>query len=483
MSDDPPNTLSVPYREQGFLLIADMESSTMSKFVLDELDAFNALKTHNQLVMQLCGESPPGRGVILNSLGDSVVAKFPSNNDPEDALRSCLHTANAIISTFENLSPLPTKGGREFRLRTKILLQHYDAYTYGRDIDNPTLREELVGPDIDLAFRLEAVAWRLQILVTAKFLGVLLSYSQALGGADSDADSIMDRAHIARHRGAAEVETQPGLSEHFKFAEREYWITDAREIPRLKGIAHSPQVFALAFESRESLLSRGEQQRPTIKVRQNHHALIMVDIALEQDRNDDYIDHVLGKLVNAENGNRLDSEITVFAAAKIYGEFDFFFRVSCIDDDSLRRFLHAIHADSFGLRHIDVRSTVANRCLFTRNYKRIHQHLTTQSYELILTWFERIPGRDLFSELSELLRASDAEHGPVAVLEIGEVIHHTPVYAIFVCRSISDYSTFLAEHGFRATACRSHVGHVGDASDAQLRYGLMGGVFLPRQLS
>jgi hypothetical protein len=153
---------SPPEREQGFLLIADMESSTASKFMLGEAQAFAALREHNQLVMDRCRKAAPVEGLILNSLGDAVVAKFPSAGDPSAALASCLRVTREIVHAFEQLGPIRSSSGRPFRLRTKLLLQEYDASRYGRRDGGGVLAEELVGPDIDLAFRLAPVSWRLQ---------------------------------------------------------------------------------------------------------------------------------------------------------------------------------------------------------------------------------------------------------------------------------------------------------------------------------
>ena len=103
-------------------------------------------------------------------------------------------------------------------------------------------------------------------------------------------------------------------------------------------------------------------------------------------------------------------------------------------------------------------------------------------YEIVLTWFERDHSRDLFADLRHIMERDDAGRRPVDILEVGEVIHHTPVYAIFICESLRDYAAFFAEHGLRPTACRSHVGHIDQPADAQLRYSLMSGVYLPRRL-
>ena len=56
---------ATPEREQGFLLIADMESSTGSKLALGEDGAFGALRQHNQLVMETCRKAAPVEGCIL----------------------------------------------------------------------------------------------------------------------------------------------------------------------------------------------------------------------------------------------------------------------------------------------------------------------------------------------------------------------------------------------------------------------------------
>jgi class 3 adenylate cyclase len=475
---------STPERERGFLMIADMESSTLSKFVLREQDAFNVLREHNRIVMAHCRSASPVGGLVLNSLGDAVVAKFPTlSADPSEALRSCMSAAAAIINAFERLPSIPTTTGGEFRLRTKLLLQSYDAYRYGRRGEDSELAEELVGVDIDLAFRLAPVSWRLQVLVTDAFMTELLTRSTSATYLSHDTQALLDEAHQARHSEALTVEPLRGIAHAFQIGTRSYWVTDAREIARLKGIKGAGRVFALAFESPNSLIARDERQRLTIKVRQNRHAVILASISLAQSVNENYIGHVIEKLRDGTDGNRLDSELTLFAAAKIYGEYDYFFRVSCIDDESLRRSFDAIDADSIGVSHIEVRSIVANRLVITRQYERIFARFHGRSHVIVLTWFERVRGRDLFAELESVLERNDEAAHTVELLEVGEVIHHTPVYAIFLCDSLADYAAFFSDHGFSPTACHSHIGHVERPADAQLRYRLMDGIYMSRSMS
>ncbi len=477
-------TPGTPERERGFLLIADMESSTASKFVLGEADAFAALREHNRLVMDHCRKASPVEGIILNSLGDAVVAKFPESGDSREALESCLRAARSIVHAFEQLEPIRSPSGAEFRLRTKLTLQKFDAYRYGRRDESGVLAEELVGADIDLAFRLSAVAWRLQILATRAFVDEMLACSTAPEHAPEnvagDTQTLLDRAHLARHFGALSSGPLQGISESYRVGDLDFWLTDAREIARLKGISDVQSAFLLSFESPASLIARDEPQRLTIKVRQDHHAVILASIDLGRHFNDNYIEHVVNKLRDSGDGNRLDSELTLCVAAKIYGEFDFFFRVSCIDDESLRRFFHAIHDDSFGVSHVEVRSALRDRFAVTHRYDEVFDRFDGRPYEIVLTWFEREPTRDLFEELVSIM---DGEPGPqpVEILEVGEVIHHTPVYAIFVCESLKDYAAFFSRNSLRPTACRSHVGHIDQRSDAQLRYSLMSGVYVPRR--
>lgn len=469
-------------RERGFLLIADMESSTVSKFLLKEADAFHTLREHNHLIIEHCLKAVPVAGLVLNSLGDAVVAKFPIGEDTLSALASCLDAARRIIDAFEQLPPIRTASGRDFHLRTKILLQSYDAFSYGRREDGAWLAEELVGPDIDLAFRLAPVAWRLQVLVTETFMHELLVRADPGAAPQWTPQALLDRAHIARHSGALTAGPLQGIAAAFRLGTLDYWISDAREIARLKGFTNTRRVFALAFESPGRLVQRGALQRLTIKVRQHHHAIILASVAAGPQENDDYIEHIVEKLRDATDGNRLDSELTLFAAAKIYGEFDFFFRVSCIDDESLRRFFHAISADSFGVSQVEVRSVVTDRFAITRCYDAIFRRLEGRPYEIVLTWFERLPNRDIFGDLRRIMESPQAGSQAVEILEVGEVIHHTPVYAIFVCERLRDYAAFFKLHGLRPTACRSHVGHIDRGADAQLRYSLMNGVYLPRRI-
>ena len=106
---------ATPERERGFLLIADMESSTASKFVLGDANAFAALREHNRLVMDHCRKATPVEGVILNSLGDAVVAKFPAAEGSREALSSCLRAARQIVWAFEQLDPIRSASGHSVR--------------------------------------------------------------------------------------------------------------------------------------------------------------------------------------------------------------------------------------------------------------------------------------------------------------------------------------------------------------------------------
>ena len=60
-------------KESGFLLIADMENSTGSKFMLGEERAYGALVEHNRIVIDACVRNGNAAGIVLNSLGDAVV--------------------------------------------------------------------------------------------------------------------------------------------------------------------------------------------------------------------------------------------------------------------------------------------------------------------------------------------------------------------------------------------------------------------------
>jgi class 3 adenylate cyclase len=493
---DAPDDGAAPERERGFLLIADMESSTASKFVLGEAGAFSALREHNRLIMERCRKTEPVHGIVLNSLGDAVVAKFPITNGAEEgeALAACLRAARDIVRGFEALDPIEGANGRQFYLRTKLTLQLYDAYRYGRREGVGVLAEELVGPDIDLAFRLSAVSWRLQVLATERFMNALLERSVRAASAEDgeaatehglDCPSLLERAHLARHVGALGKGPLEGISEALTLNSSgeplDYWLTDAREIGVLKGIPEGRSAYLMSFESPTRLIERGLPQRLTIKVRQDHHAVILASVEVGGHANDNYIEHVVQMLRDSNEGSRLDSELTLCAAAKIYGEFDFFFRVSCIDDTSLRRFFDAIHDDAFGVSHVEVHSTLTGRFAVTPHYDRIFDHYRDRPYELVLAWFERSARDDLFARSRSHMERGSGELRPVEILETGEVIHRRPVYAILICESLRDYAAFFTESGLRPTSCRSHIGHIDRPADAQLRYSLMSSVYVPRR--
>lgn len=480
-------------RERGFLLIADMEGSTASKFRLGEAGAFAALREHNRRVIEHCRKASPVPGVILNSLGDAVVAKFPGGSDERSmrgALASCLEAARSIVLAFEALPPLQSERGEAFPLRTKLTLQCYDAFLYGRREELAGLAEELVGADIDVAFRVQPIAWRLQVVAAERFVAELLRHCAPPAGAASaprpDTGELVRTAHAARE--AAAEQPRPGAALSLPLAlldsagRIDCWITDAREITRLKGLPESQRLFLLSFEAPDALEARGQGARLHLKLRQDHHAIVLARVSLEPGRNDDYIDSVLETFGDAGRGTRLGSELTLYAAAKIYGEFDFFFRVSCIDDESLRRFFETIHDSRFGVDGVEVRSTIADRFHLTPRYERILEHFRQRPHELVLTWFAREPGSDLFLRFVEGMEGAPGDRvQPVEILETGEVIHHRPVYAIFLCENLAAYAEFFREHGLRATACRSHVGQISRPGDVRLRYGLMGGVWVSRK--
>jgi class 3 adenylate cyclase len=474
-----------PEREQGFLLIADMEASTESKYRLGEARAFEALREHNRLVIERCRKAEPVPGAILSSLGDSVVAKFPAGRDDASrrrALASCLAAARSIVAAFEALTPLRADDGAEFPLRTKLALQFYDAYLYGRREELAGLAEELVGPDIDVAFRVAPLAWRLQVVATERFASELLRQSEPAASVP-DVPELVRAAHAARE-AAAEI-PRPGAaireerSLECDGTRIDYWITDAREVARLKGLPEAQRLLLLCFEPPESLVARGQRPRLTLKLRQDHHAVVLAKVAIETGRNDDYIDYVLETFADSDRGSRLESELTLCAAAKIYGEFDFFFRVSCIDDESLRRFFEAIQHERFGVESVEVRSTIAERFYVSPHYERILEHHRGRPDLLVLTWFRRDRG-DLFQRFVYAMEEGPGERvRPAEILEAGEVIHHMPVYALLLCESLAAYADFFARNDLNPTACRSHIGQVTRPGDVRLRYGLMNGVWVP----
>ncbi len=477
--------VAISEREQGFLLIADMEGSTESKFRLGEARAFDVLREHNRLVIERCRKAEPTPGVILASLGDSIVAKFPAGRDEGSrrrALASCLAAARNIVAAFETLPPFRGEDGVEFPLRTKLALQFYDAYLYGRREELAELAEELVGPHIDVAFRVAPLAWRLQVVATERFAAELLRQSEPPAH-EGSALELVRAAHAARE-AAAEIPRPGAPIREARTLECDgtridYWITDAREVARLKGIPESQRIFLVCFEAPESHALRGQRARLTLKLRQDHHAVVLAKVAVPAGRNDDFIDYVLEAFADSDGGSRLESELTLCAAAKIYGEFDFFFRVSCIDDESLRRFFAAISHERFGIQSVEVRSTIADRFYVSPHYERILEHHRGRPELLVLTWFERGAG-DLFQRFVYAMEEGPGERvRPVEILEAGEVIHHTPVYALFLCESLSAYASFFADQHLNPTACRSHVGQISGPGDLRLRYGLMSGVWVP----
>jgi len=207
--------------------------------------------------------------------------------------------------------------------------------------------------------------------------------------------------------------------------------------------------------------------------------VILARVSLEQHRNDNYIEHVIHMLENSSRGSDLESEITLFAAAKIYGDFDFFFRVSCVDDESLRKFFQAIRHERFGVNSVEVRSTVAGRFRVTPRYDSILENFGQRDQILVLTWFEPDMSRDLFDYFVDYMHRGEEPLRPVEVLEAGEVIHHQPVYCLFLCDDLKAYADFFTSHDLNPTACRSQIAQISGPNDAQLRYDLLSGIYLP----
>ena len=88
--------------------------------------------------------------------------------------------------------------------------------------------------DIDQAFRLAPVAWRLQVLVTDAFMSELMREATLPSGAACDSQALLDRARLARHSGALSPERLRGIKQPLTLNDIHCWVTDAREITRLK---------------------------------------------------------------------------------------------------------------------------------------------------------------------------------------------------------------------------------------------------------
>ena len=134
---------------------------------------------------------------------------------------------------------------------------------------------------------------------------------------------------------------------------------------------------------------------------------------------------------------------------------------------------------TIGVQHVEVRSTVTNRFIANGHFDAIYERFRGRPFNMVLAWFERHPERDLFEEFKSLLLTRDHRVPDIEVLEVGEVIHHTPVYAIFACENISDYVAFFRRHQLKQTTCHSYISHVEKDVDAQLRYSLLSGLYLP----
>ena len=87
--------------------------------------------------------------------------------------------------------------------------------------------------------------------------------------------------------------------------------------------------------------------------------------------------------------------------------------------------------------------------------------------------------RDLFDYFVDYMHRGEEPLRPVEVLEAGEVIHHQPVYCLFLCDDLKAYADFFTSHDLNPTACRSQIAQISGSNDAQLRYDLLSGIYLP----
>lgn len=485
----------------AYILIADMVESTRIKSLVYDALAFALVADHNQTVIDVC-TAPELGGRLIDTVGDAVFVLF--EGDEATALANCLEAARLILLEFRQRKPFRTKGyatGDQMRLRTKVTLHYFDEcmqYRLGPEGNQVT---SLVGHDIDLAFRVASICYPMQIVATDALMAKLQRYVTPLcprEGREGEVDRkhLLARATEGRDQSTPQASDVGCLDFRGRAFGREIWIPDARRVGHLRGIDDAQDVFLLAMEDPGTLASDCRHEL-RVKLDQGYHAVIMVNLSVQHGRSENYIRDVRETLeppdgvvveagyLNSRPPERMDSKLTLCVAAKVFGIYDFFFRVSCADDRALHEFFRKLQGiENYTIEGIEVRQTVRNRFWVNRNWDKILAEYRGSggdgSYNLILTWFEEHGHRDLFEEFYERAREGVERARDVHILECGEVVHHTPIYALFICRDLSAYEGFFDEAKLHKTKSTSYIVHTPDPSErfCLLRYQLVNGIYI-----
>ncbi len=515
-------------RDAGYLLIADMEASTDSKYRFYPDDSYDLVIRHNRQIVEICGKFK--YTTVSEVQGDGVHIKFGLDKGDDYALFQCLRAAASIIDSFRRLPALDLRsmvtyaGNRSgppepFRLRTKLTIHRIDdAYRYSLEPSTFTTPLHL-GRDLDLAFRLSSMSFRMQTLASRSVIDQLLRHATLEHPFAASVKSLTaDEFLIA----ASRLRDLPGHEYRRSILDYRFrlqigkqkpvyvWLTDARAVTRLKGIPQPQDLFLLSFEDPNAAIGATQRRRQhesprlsrrfRIKLRQNFHAVVMVGISLDPGQSDDDVPQDISHLVRAlEKGGRyhLDAELTLCVAAKVYGDFDFMFRVSCVDDVSLRHFFETIQSDErYKVGSIDIRQTLNGRFWVNPDYEGILERWGTSNARkpaskagvddchVILTWFDRDPNRDLLGYFVNYGSPNGKRLDGVDVLEAGEVLHHRPFYALLLCRSLSRYEEFFRHARISSTTAQSYIALPPTPRNVQLRYHLVDGIFIaPPRLS
>ncbi len=510
---------------QGYVLLADMVDSTKIKSVAFPNEAPAMVAEHNRIVIDACYDpSLQCHPRLPKTIGDAVFAIFDARQD--GALQSCLRAAGLAIERFRATPPIqrldyhdlgahPNDKKKPLRLRTKITL-HYFEDCREFSFQTPTRSgfeklEEIVGKELDLAFRISAIGYRMQIIATEAFMKKLACQVELIHPLRRGKGNLTLAALIEEATKLRDMTVMWSEDDFLNFEGRAFgapiWITDARRITQLKGIDDPQDVCLISLTDPRKLPPEDHAER-RIKLEQAYHAVIMVNASMEPRFITNYIDAVRDVLEPVTRGpggdekpdmdKRLDSELTLCVAAKIYGAYDFFFRVSCCGDLSLKRFFRELQTlPTYNVDAIDIRQTVRDRFWVNRSFDTILNKYEwprsaqqgepppKRSCMLLLTWFEQHVGMDLFQVFYDLMREDEGKDEPAQaekqlhILEAGEVIHHTPIYTLTICDSLIDYEEFLTSEHLNNTKTTTHIVHTPEEGFCLLRYHLVKGIFIP----
>lgn len=441
--------------EPGYLIISDMVNSTYikRKYKKDSI-GYKLTAIHNALILLVYKKF---NATIIKSVGDAIIAKLPRKT----GLFTSIKIAKEIRNIFDNdnhqrniRKEMEASLEKDFKLETKTLLHYYEnaiPYTITKGDNNPI---DLIGIDIDIAFRVFEIAGKNQIIATNKFIQNFLSQSVSVSPNEGYRYSVEElyatiKQSIKENKHCSYI-FRP--EDSIDKSETKIIIDDCVSLKNLKGLENQEKCFLLTFNPSKRNIAPSR-----IKLKQNNHAIIMVKLSIQPKSSENDIIENLCKY----SDEALESEFTLCVGGAVYGQYDFFFRISYSNDEALEKFHAEIQKQTYNTSKVDIRKTTNKKFIVDKNAKKIQNVLgditLTKKWTIILVWFEYEEGKKLFNKFKTFIESqADINENmlektlkkrlaskKIYILEGGSLIYKYSDYVLLVAESMAEYDKFI----------------------------------------